>query len=114
MSQEYSAEQIAAANEVAGMMDAVVGRLTYDQDFAAALANNPREALGKAGLVMDKESVEVLMATDPERFDRACEALFNLVDSDFLHKLVMPSCGCNEFGICYDTDVPAEPLSALA
>jgi hypothetical protein len=79
--------------KMAQTMDAVVGRLTYDQDFAAALANNPREAFENAGLLMAREGVEVLMAIDPERFDRACEALFNLVDSDFLHKLVMPSCG---------------------
>ncbi|WP_290055704.1 Os1348 family NHLP clan protein [Amycolatopsis solani] len=89
----YTAEQIAEAVKVAQIMDAVVGRLTYDKEFAAALANNPSEALANAGLRMEKEAVEVLMATDPERFDRSCEALFDLVDSDFLHKLVMPSCG---------------------
>ena len=90
---EYTAEQIAEAAKVAQIMDAVVGRLTYDKDFAAALANNPVEALTNAGLRMEKEAVEVLMATDPDRFDRSCEALFDLVDADFLHKLVMPSCG---------------------
>lgn len=94
---KYSVEQLASAAEVARTMDAVVGRLTYDQEFAAALANNPREALTNAGLLLDKEAVEVLMTTDPERFDQACEALFNLVDSDFLHKLVMPSCGTMDF-----------------
>jgi hypothetical protein len=91
----YTPAQIESAVQVAATMDAVVGRLTYDKDFAAALANNPHEALADAGLLMDKEAVEVLIATDPDRFDRACEALFDLVDSDFLHKLVMPSCSPN-------------------
>lgn len=89
----YTPAQIESAAQVARTMDAVVGRLTYDKDFAAALASNPHEALSAAGLLMDKEAVEVLMATDPDRFDRVCEALFDLVDSDFLHTLVMPSCG---------------------
>lgn len=88
----YSAEQLDSAIEIAQKMDAVIGRLTYDKDFAASLANNPRETLAAANLLMDKEAVEILIAVDPDRFDRACESLFDLVDSDFLHKIVMPSC----------------------
>lgn len=90
---EYTPQQIQDATHVAQTVDAIVGRLTYDQKFAAALSNNPREALEKEGLLMAKEGIEALMAVDPERFDQACEALFNLVDSDFLHRLVMPTCG---------------------
>lgn len=88
----YTAEQIAGAERMALTMEAMVGRLTYDETFAAALANNPRETLAKVGMLMEKEAVEVLMATEPERFDKICEALFGLVDSDFLHKMVSPSC----------------------
>ncbi|MGX1853065.1 hypothetical protein [Streptomyces sp. NPDC055299] len=89
---EYSAEQIADANKVALTMEAMIGRLSYDEDFASHLANNPREALEGSGMLMEKGAVEVLLATDPERFDKLCEALFDLVDSEFLHQLVGPSC----------------------
>ena len=87
-------ETPATENAVRGalMMDALVGRLSYDDAFATALANNPRETLEAAGLVMDKETVEAFITVDPDRFDKACEALFNLVDSDFLHGVIGPSC----------------------
>ncbi|MEV5243000.1 hypothetical protein AB0K89_28390 [Streptomyces cinnamoneus] len=90
---EYSAEQIDNANKVALTMEAMIRRLSYDESFATHLANNPREALDSSGMLMEKEAVEVLMATDPERFDKLCEALFDLVDSDFLHMMTNPSCG---------------------
>ncbi|MEU8508748.1 hypothetical protein AB0C40_29375 [Streptomyces brevispora] len=89
---EYSAAQIVDANKAAHTMEALIGRLSYDENFASHLANNPREALDGSGMLMEKEAVEVLMATDPERFDKLCEALFDLVDSDFLHQMVAPSC----------------------
>ncbi|WP_280271679.1 hypothetical protein [Nocardia wallacei] len=88
----YSSEQLAEAANAAKTMEAMIGRLTYDSAFAADLANNPLRTIEKAGLVMDKEGVEILMTTEPERFDRICETLFDLVDSDFLHKIVSPSC----------------------
>ncbi|WEB42138.1 hypothetical protein MOV08_24700 [Streptomyces yunnanensis] len=88
----YTAAQVAAANQAALTMEAMIGRLSYDESFASHLANNPREALEGSGMLMEKEAVEVLLATDPERFDKLCEALFDLVDSDFLHAMVGPSC----------------------
>ncbi|WP_432161032.1 hypothetical protein [Streptomyces sp. NRRL F-5630] len=90
---EYSTEQIVAANEAAHTMEALIGRLGSDEDFAVNLANNPREALEGSGMLMEKEAIEVLMATAPERFDELCEKLFDLVDSDFLHAMTAPSCG---------------------
>lgn len=78
--------------QVTMAMDAMIGRLTYDEEFAKALANNPREALEASGVLLDKDAVEVYMETEPERFDKVCEALFGLVDSDFLHNLIEPSC----------------------
>ncbi|WP_026411065.1 hypothetical protein [Actinomadura oligospora] len=87
-----TAEQIQKAVGLARQMDALIGRLTYDRKFATDLANNPRETLAAARLLLDREAVETLITVDPERFDKACEALFDLVDSDFLHKIVMPSC----------------------
>jgi len=73
-------------------MDAMIGRLSYDQDFAKALAENPRGALEVSGVLLDKDAVEAYMETEPERFDKVCEILFGLVDSDFLHNLIEPSC----------------------
>ncbi|MCX5000787.1 Os1348 family NHLP clan protein [Streptomyces longwoodensis] len=89
---EYSAEQIADANKAALAMEALIGRLSHDEDFAVHLANNPRETLEASGLRMEKEAVQSLMAIDPERFDKLCESLFDLVDSDFLHAMTAPSC----------------------
>jgi hypothetical protein len=103
---KHTAEQVREAMSMARTVDALVGRLSYDQQFAAALANNPREALEEAGLSLDKEGIELLMTVDPGRFDRACEAMFGFVDSDFLHKLVMPSCDSPNW--------PQKPPSAAA
>lgn len=80
------------ASRAALGLDALVGRLTYDEDFAAALSQNPREALENVGISLDKEGMEAYMKTNPERFDKVCEALFGLVESDFLHNLTVPSC----------------------
>lgn len=93
-----TAEQIEKAVGLARQMDALIGRLTYDRRFATDLANNPRETLAAAQLLVDRESVETLMTVDPDRFDKACEALFDLVDSDFLHKIVMPCCDSSQTG----------------
>ncbi|MFB7076433.1 Os1348 family NHLP clan protein [Streptomyces sp. NPDC056308] len=90
---EYSAEQIANAKKAAATMEALIGRIIHDEDFAAHLANNPREALEGSGMLMEKGAIEVLMTTDPERFDKLCEELFDVVDSDFLHMMTAPSCG---------------------
>ena len=84
--------QVEQAMKAAATMDAMIGRLGYDPDFADALANNPRETLEQAGMALDKEALEAFIKADPERFDKACEALFSLVDSDFLHKLSVPTC----------------------
>ena len=83
-----------SAMPIALVLDALVGRLTYDKQFAVELANQPRETLERAGLVMDKSMMDEFIQADPDRFDRACEMLFGLVDSDFLHVLGFedPSC----------------------
>ncbi|MCT2589639.1 Os1348 family NHLP clan protein [Streptomyces sp. N2-109] len=77
----------------AGMsIDAIIGRLAYDEEFAKNLAEDPRTTMEKAGLAFEKESMDSLMLVDPKRFDAACEALFNLVDAEFLYKVAAPSC----------------------
>lgn len=85
-------KEVTDVTQVAMAMDAMIGRLTYDEEFAKTLANNPRAALEASGVLLDKDAVEAYMETEPERFDKVCEALFGLVDSDFLHNLVEPSC----------------------
>lgn len=83
----------AQAEKAATALESLVRRLTMDDAFAAAVKANPREALSAAGLVLEKEAMESLMVVDPDRFDRACDALFDVVDSDFLLTMVAPSCG---------------------
>ncbi|WP_152627586.1 hypothetical protein [Streptacidiphilus melanogenes] len=84
--------QVEAANKAAMTIDAIVGRLTYDEEFAKNLSVDPRGTMEAAGLAFDKESMDSLMLADPKRFDGAAEALFNLVDAEFLHKVAAPSC----------------------
>ena len=89
---KLSREQVDLANRAAMTIDAIVGRLAYDEKFAKALSDDPRATLDSASLSFDKAGMESLMQLDPERYDRACEALFNLVDSEFLYRVAMPSC----------------------
>ncbi|WAL72906.1 Os1348 family NHLP clan protein [Kitasatospora sp. YST-16] len=84
--------QVESAMRAAMTMDAIVGRLTYDEEFAKNLSSDPRGTMEKAGLSFDKEGMDSLMTMDPKRFDNAAEALFNLVDSEFLYKVAGPSC----------------------
>lgn len=85
-------EQAEQVEAVAAAMDALIGRLSYDESFRSALANNPKETLQASGIVLHKEGLEAYMRTQPERFDQASEALFSRVDSDFLMSLSAPSC----------------------
>ncbi|MET8151119.1 Os1348 family NHLP clan protein [Actinoplanes sp. NPDC049668] len=85
-------EQTEQVNIVAAAMDALIGRLSYDEAFRTALANSPKETLEASGIVLRKEALEAYIRTQPERFDKASEALFSRVDSDFLMSLSAPSC----------------------
>lgn len=85
-------DQAELVQSVAIAMDAMIGRLSYDEQFKVALANNPKEALEESGVVLQKEALEAYIRTQPERFEMASEALFSRVDSDFLMSLSAPSC----------------------
>ncbi|MFJ3878471.1 hypothetical protein ACIPW5_13530 [Streptomyces sp. NPDC090077] len=89
----FTAQQVTEAEKAAQTLEALVARLGSDESFAAALKDAPRKTLADAGIVIEKESMESLMLVDAERFDRACELLFDLVDSDFLITMSTPSCG---------------------
>ncbi|MEV4893009.1 hypothetical protein ACIBHY_42170 [Nonomuraea sp. NPDC050547] len=84
---------MAQAENAAKALEALVRRLGDDDTFAAALKESPRQTLADAGLTLEKESMEALMLVDPARFDLVSEALFDLVDSDFLVAMGVPSCG---------------------
>ena len=88
----HPVEQAELVNTVATAMDALIGRLSYDESFKAALANNPKETLQTTGIVLQKEALEAYIRSQPERFEQASEALFSRVDSDFLMSLSAPSC----------------------
>lgn len=75
------------------ILDAVIGRLTYDEEFAAALAKNPGDTLDLAGLHLDKESVEMFIKGEPARFDALCDRLSELVSPDTLAAMAEPTCG---------------------
>ncbi|QMU74637.1 hypothetical protein GXW83_01390 [Streptacidiphilus sp. PB12-B1b] len=89
---ELTRTQAESAMRAAMTIDAIVGRLTYDEEFAKNLSVDPRGTMEAAGLSFDKEGMDSLMLADAKRFDGACEALFNLVDAEFLYRVAAPSC----------------------
>lgn len=80
---ELTLEQQIGALDVALTLDALVGRLTYDKEFADAMAKDPRKALGDAGMIMEKAAMEEFVRTNPERFDQVSDALGSLLHEDF-------------------------------
>ncbi|MDT0267440.1 Os1348 family NHLP clan protein [Streptomyces sp. DSM 44915] len=89
---QLTRDQVDSAMRAGMTIDALIGRLAYDEEFAKNLAADPRATMEKAGLAFDKEGMDSLMVVDSKRFDGACEALFNLVDAEFLYKVAAPSC----------------------
>ncbi|RQR40629.1 hypothetical protein [Burkholderia sp. Bp9142] len=81
------------AESAARSLEALVSRLKADKEFVSALEKSPRQALDSADIRLEKEAIELLIATDPGRFDRACDSLFEILDPNLLSKLVDPSCG---------------------
>jgi hypothetical protein len=92
LTNEAPVEQAELVRTVAAAMDALIGRLSYDESFKEALANDPKETMRASGIVLHKEALEAYIRTEPERFEQASEALFSRVDSDFLMSLSAPSC----------------------
>ena len=90
---QFTETQIADAERAAATLESLVARLGRDESFAKALAEDPRAALSSNGMTLEKESMETLMLVDSQRFDAACDKLFDLVDSDFILAMVNPSCG---------------------
>ncbi len=80
------------AESAARSLEDLVARLKADRKFATTLQKKPRETLEAAGIRLEKEAIELFIAVDPDRFDRACDALFDILDPDFLTQLVRPSC----------------------
>jgi hypothetical protein len=80
------------AESAARSMEDLVSRLKSDKKFASALKKDPRRTLDAAGIKLEKEAMELFIATDPERFDKACDSLFDILDPEFFSKLVPPSC----------------------
>jgi hypothetical protein len=75
------------------VLDAIIGRLGYDEEFANALAQNPGDTLDLAGLHLDKEGVELFIKSEPARFDTICDRLSELVHPDVLVAVAAPTCG---------------------
>ncbi|MCC9312332.1 hypothetical protein LN042_35645 [Kitasatospora sp. RB6PN24] len=86
---ELTLEQQIGALDVALILDALVGRLTYDKDFADALAKDPRKALGDAGMVMEKAAMEEFVRTNPQRFDQVSDTLCSMLHEDFFASIGM-------------------------
>jgi hypothetical protein len=86
------AEEKSYAMEAASALERLVERLRADDEFKQGLAREPRATMIRAGIIIEKEAIELLMKHDPDRFDRVCDSLFDRLDPDFLHALLVPSC----------------------
>jgi len=86
-------EELSSTQLVGNMFDAIIGRLSYDEEFAKQLAQDTNETLDRFGLHMEKEAIEAFMKNDPVRFDKICDRLAELVDPDTLARHTEPSCG---------------------
>ena len=73
-------------------LDAILGRLSYDEEFAKALGEDASKTLDDAGLLMEKSSIEEFMKTEPKRFDLICDRLAELISPETLANMTEPSC----------------------
>ena len=88
-------EQQVAVVDVPLVLDALLGRLSYDEEFAAALRQDSRKALADAGMVMEKEAVEEFIRINPERFDRVLDELTKRVGADFIPVINLGASSCD-------------------
>lgn len=85
-------EQKELAAAAARSLEGLVEKLSAGGKFAADFSMDPRATIDAAGIVLHKEYIEFLMIHDPDRFDRACDALFEVLDPDMINNLLSPSC----------------------
>jgi hypothetical protein len=83
---------LAQEQSIAATLDAILGRLSYDEGFAAALAENASKTLDDAGLLMAKAAIEHFMKNEPQRFDSICDRLAELISPETLANMTEPSC----------------------
>ena len=85
-------EQKAMGAATAAALEALNLRLRTDEKFVEELTAHPRSAMGAAGIVLQKEGIEFLMAFDPAKFDQLTDELYELLDPSILVAAVGPSC----------------------
>jgi len=85
-------EELTRTRLIGNTLDAIIGRLSYDEAFAQALAQDPSETLDAAGFHLDKEAIEKFIKNDSLRFDQICDRLAELIGPDTLAKVVEPTC----------------------
>lgn len=86
-------EEHVGTQRIGVVLDAIIGRLSYDEEFANALAKDPGPTLDSAGLHLEKAAIEGFIKTEPTRFDKVCDRLAELVSPDTLANLTEPTCG---------------------
>ncbi|HEV2886697.1 MAG TPA: hypothetical protein VGX49_07300 [Jatrophihabitans sp.] len=82
----------AQKHSIGTTLDAILGRLSYDEEFAKSLGQNASAVLDDAGLLMEKESIEQFMKAEPQRFDLICDRLAELISPDTLANITAPTC----------------------
>lgn len=75
--------------------DALIGRLSYDEDFKAELVKDPRGVFEREGLVLDKEQVDAFIHTNPEVFEKMSKALLKSLGLEFFAALGAMASTCD-------------------
>lgn len=80
------------AQSAVASLESLINHLDGEKEFSSRLAKSPRETLESVGITLEKEAIELLIATEPKRFDELCDKLFTLLDPDLLAEMIAPSC----------------------
>jgi hypothetical protein len=77
------------------LLDALIGRASYDRGFAKALRSDPQKTLSKAGMLNDKASVEKLQRSRPKDFDLIADAMIKVLGADFWAQVGVMASTCD-------------------
>ena len=77
------------------LLDALIGRASYDKAFVKELKSDPQRALGSRGMLNDKTSVEKLQKSKPKEFDAIAGAMIDALGDDFWAQVGVMASTCD-------------------
>ena len=77
------------------LLDALIGRASYDREFGKALRSDPQKTLAKAGMLNDKASVEKLQKSRAKDFDLIADAMIKVLGEEFWAQVGVMASTCD-------------------